>query len=389
MRLAACLFVSMAIACGDAAPTQLDLEVVAEASWGIDDYQVRVGDRAALASAQQRLTVLLPDELAGHPAQVQVWGLVDGIQVAYGKAMVIPSKSATVPTQVTLGKVECSTWCEPGAQSCEGDARVECRQGANGCVGWGPSTPCPEATPYCSNGSCDATCTDECAPGATRCQSSATVQTCGEHDSDPCRDWSTPAACPGGTTCDDGACESTTTCDATSCTMPDPPTCLNPTTVRTFSGPGTCGSDGRCDYPHTDSPCATQCIAGECCSAKTCTQMGYECGSGWDGCMGVVTCSTCMGNSGCAMNHCVDDVVFEHYDPDDTEYPECPSSAHKVDECEGNNFNPDAAICVKNAIPAANVRAHGSFDPAPCPPGYHEAAFYYCAFSYHRICIKD
>ena len=49
-------------------------------------------------------------------------------------------------------------------------------------------------------------CTDECPAGAGECLSTTSERTCGEFDTDPCREWSPPTACPGVEECTMGRC---------------------------------------------------------------------------------------------------------------------------------------------------------------------------------------
>jgi hypothetical protein len=70
----------------------------------------------------------------------------------------------------------------------------------------------------------------------------------------------TEQSCPNG--CKDGKCL-TDPCAAITCTTPDPPKCLDATTLRTYSSPGTC-KDKQCSYPHQDQTCPNGCDNGAC-----------------------------------------------------------------------------------------------------------------------------
>ena len=93
-------------------------------------------------------------------------------------------------------------------------------------------------------------------------------------------------------------------CVALTCASYPPPTCgaqsngcggatafCNPCTLPATCGGG--GTPGQCGYPD----------AG--CSPQTCLSLGYQCGSGSNGCGGTVSCGTCPSGSGCSNNVCV------------------------------------------------------------------------------------
>jgi hypothetical protein len=88
-------------------------------------------------------------------------------------------------------------------------------------------------------------------------------RTCGQHDSDPCRDWSSPTACASDETCTNGACA----CDDARCTQPPARTCstINGSpTERSYPSTGTCGPTDDCEYTPTDEYCFYGCGANRC-----------------------------------------------------------------------------------------------------------------------------
>ncbi len=102
----------------------------------------------------------------------------------------------------------CGDECaEPGERRCEGAGYRQCGQhDGDDCLEWSEITPCGEGE-TCTGGVCSGeTCTDECAEGAADCQDNG-VRTCGQHDADPCLEWSTVEPCGDGETCIDGRCE--------------------------------------------------------------------------------------------------------------------------------------------------------------------------------------
>ncbi len=113
----------------------------------------------------------------------------------------------------------------PNCPTCDACANVTCTTPPSVCFG--------------SPGSCaDGACTYPFANGAT----------CDDDDS-----------CTGPDTCTNGVCAG----PAIPCTTPPASTCLDPSTLRTFASPGTCGG-GSCTYVPVDSTCALGCDQGAC-----------------------------------------------------------------------------------------------------------------------------
>jgi hypothetical protein len=201
----------------------------------------------------------------------------------------------------------CVDECATGSVRCAGSGAVErCGQAdADTCLDWLPEEACPTAT-TCESGVCKAAtaCTDECTAGATQC-SGAGVASCGQFDGDACLDWSPPAACPQGQTCSNGTCSATCqdecsdnvcagavwkqcgqldldpckelsagtscaledacvagVCDAKGgcssaplvCSMPPQSQCVDGSTLRVYQQNGTC-TGGTCDYGPKDVAC--------------------------------------------------------------------------------------------------------------------------------------
>lgn len=81
------------------------------------------------------------------------------------------------------------------------------------------------------------------------------------------------AAAADATSLDAMAPDAADPCAAVSCAQVPPPTCVGNTTLRTYSGAGTC-SMGQCVYPSTDTTCGDRCSQGACvvltCGATRC-----------------------------------------------------------------------------------------------------------------------
>ncbi len=316
-RRLAILF-ALLTACGST--TRLDLSIESDPSLPIDHYLVVVEGRAATASVTPRLAVIVSDDIAGRDVTIEVWGLDDGRQVAYGAATARPSRGDSVDAAVTLAPVACGLFCEVGETACSRDGITTCRRDGN-CLEWSEPALCPTTAPACSNGACAAECVDECQPGETRCDSAATQRTCGHYDGDSCLDWSEPTACTGAQTCSTDRCSET--CTGASCmgpdagvdalpdAAPDAPTCAStPCDILPQ-----CGCDGgmACDYSVTiDALYCRPADAGATsttrCDDSTHCAPGYTCAkyNGYGTCRPYCTSTADCGTRGL----CVD--PFDH-----------------------------------------------------------------------------
>jgi hypothetical protein len=100
----------------------------------------------------------------------------------------------------------CSDECPAdGELVCDADGYRQCgQQDDDSCLEWSTVTSCPSGE-TCSNGICSGTCADECAQGEKDCDGGG-VRTCGEHDADPCFDWSPVEPCGEAEVCQGGQC---------------------------------------------------------------------------------------------------------------------------------------------------------------------------------------
>ncbi|RLD10090.1 MAG: hypothetical protein DRI44_06920, partial [Chlamydiae bacterium] len=63
----------------------------------------------------------------------------------------------------------------------------------------------------------------------------------------------------------------------------------------------------QCDYVECDSACCDNgqtCYSANCCTPKTCSQQGYECGSQTDTCGNTISCGSCGSNEECKNGKC-------------------------------------------------------------------------------------
>jgi hypothetical protein len=249
------VWLSLLFACAPPSDTRLELAISSSAP--VDHYEVSVGARSTLADPAAAVDVDLPDALAGQPQTVQVWGLDEREAVAYGTVTVAPILHQTVDAHVDLGALACGV-CTVGETTCAGSGTQTCVMGSAGCPHWSAVTACPASAPACSNGTCGATCVDDCTTGQTECDTASSIRTCGEFDTDACLDWSPSMPCAHGQVCTNGAC---VTCpiDGTTCDDDDPCTVNDTCEAGACSGlpkctsapadaTPTCGSDGTCGF---------------------------------------------------------------------------------------------------------------------------------------------
>ena len=98
------------------------------------------------------------------------------------------------------------------ASGCNGGVPQQCALAASGCFALQNDAACP-AGQVCGHGTCQATCTDQCTAGTSQCSGAASVQVCGSYGTAPCTTWSPAKACPAGQTCAGGVCQSPTCSD--------------------------------------------------------------------------------------------------------------------------------------------------------------------------------
>jgi hypothetical protein len=184
------------------------------------------------------------------------------------------------------GSLGCSDDCAaPGLFSCaspEQNALVVCADfDADGCLEWGGLTTCP-ADQTCVDGACQATgCSDECVLGASECVGDG-VRSCGQHDADPCLEWSDVVGCPEGQSCSQGSCTAScadecevdaTKCDGNgvrSCGQHDSDPCLDWSAVAPCDEGEACqqGVCSKSQCTEEGDPCT--CGANECCTGHCC-----------------------------------------------------------------------------------------------------------------------
>jgi hypothetical protein len=236
------LALSLLTACAGDASTRI--RVTVEAPLELDQLELELQERSTLVDRQPVLEIIVPDAMAGQPAELRVWGVVDGEQVAYGKIGVVAKLHDHVDVTIALVARTCAAAaCARNALTCDGDAITTCEVAADGCLVWSPATACPSDAPFCSNGRCAVDCADECDVGGRECSSAEARRECGEFDTDACRDWGPAIACGATAVCSDGACDSPSCPEGDACDDDDP------CTMDDRCAEGTCAGEPLCPTP--------------------------------------------------------------------------------------------------------------------------------------------
>jgi hypothetical protein len=197
-------------ACSGKSSTQIHASVVFDDNFGLNALLVNANGETRSVDALHDLTISVPDSWAGKPMVFAVAGLIDTDKKSYGKVEVTPKLNDTVDVEMTLQPLQCAQPCAEGATRCEGNGVATCLV-VDTCSVWSQPVDCDLSLPFCSDGKCAATCTDECTADALVCDGTGATKSCGQADSDTCLDWKDPIACPAAQTCSNGACRSTCT----------------------------------------------------------------------------------------------------------------------------------------------------------------------------------
>jgi hypothetical protein len=274
-------------ACGSAEPTAVDLTVAHDAIPAVSDIDVTIAGQTRSMVIHDTIRLVLPDAWADRSLLIEVDGRRGEVILAHGSAPVTPRLGEIVPVMVTLRAVPCDALCAAGEQACLDGGVVSCElRQVDGCLAWGPPVPCPEDQPSCSSGVCAVSCVDECASGERECVGHGAVRTCGQADDDSCTDWQDRVDCAPGTACTDGVCQATCT-DA--CQLGDSQCAGAAATM-------TCGrDDDGCTawQAAVDCGAGTACVDGSC--VLTCHD---DCSAGAMRCVGRDRLQICADHDG-------------------------------------------------------------------------------------------
>jgi hypothetical protein len=187
--------------------TKISALVEYDDTWQLESLLIRSRGEPRVLKAAHDVTLVIPDDWAGAAVTFEMWGLVtDATKKAYAKIDVTPVLDDTIDATLSLRLLDCSTPCTVGANRCDGDAGVATCLDVEGCGVWSQPVACDAQLPFCSDGNCAATCTDECSVGATQCDGTGATKSCGQADADSCLEWKPSVACGAGQTCTAGAC---------------------------------------------------------------------------------------------------------------------------------------------------------------------------------------
>jgi hypothetical protein len=94
----------------------------------------------------------------------------------------------------------CTDDCVVGERACQDNGFVVCGEfDDDPCRDWSEPIEC-DSDKICEEGQCQIACSDQCQVGGRRCTGEA-YQECGDHDDDPCLDWSADIPCADGKIC--------------------------------------------------------------------------------------------------------------------------------------------------------------------------------------------
>jgi hypothetical protein len=123
------VLVIAAAGCDEGPGTSVQVALQYDDALGLDTAEVTVGNRTESARIAHQLLLLIPDELAGKEAAMEVWGRAAGKRAAFGTAAVAPQRGQTITVSLTLAA--CTPACDGDVlQLCAGQT-VDCALGCS------------------------------------------------------------------------------------------------------------------------------------------------------------------------------------------------------------------------------------------------------------------
>lgn len=215
----------------------------------------------------------------------------------------------------------CVDECEAGEQVCDGDAGYRsCGQhDEDSCLELSAVVTCTDGS-VCETDRCVAPCRDECPVGGTLCADENTVATCGNFDSDICRESGSPISCGSGERCEQGTCVDENTACTNECANAGEVVCFGDA-VRTCGSfdsdacldlgpPVACGPGDVCSAGQCQAFCVDECSTpgeDECAGdgVRTCGDADN------DGCLEWSAAVACTGGTYCSEGSCVETCTDE------------------------------------------------------------------------------
>ena len=302
------MFFGQSLGCSET-PTSLRVHLVYEKSWSLDHVELSIADLSDEISIASELTILLPEDVTGKLHTLTVHAFHGEERFAYGQADVVPLRGEEVDVTVTLTRLPCGAWCQPGQTQCRADGIVLCEQRDDDhCFEWSDRLPCSTETPYCSLGQCSSECIHECAEGERRCAGPSALQVCGQGDSDPCLEWLDIVTCPAGDSCSSGNCRSECVDECTlgeiECSGASLQECadLNLDGCTEWGPPITCPDGQTCNENKCEAidECTDECSENECSEL-----VFHECGQfDRDSCLDRSPGTSCVSTDACIEGSC-------------------------------------------------------------------------------------
>ncbi len=165
------LLLAVAGACGDGGTsgTTIDVSVVYDQTWELDEISGSIADRTVLLNATSQIRMTVPDAWAGTEVRIELVGMRDGAPFASGGTTVIPVLGDTLSDEIHLALLSCANTCTEGTSMCKADGVVRCEQRADSCFDWAMPVACAAETPHCVDGVCVAE------PGVVRPSNADTI----------------------------------------------------------------------------------------------------------------------------------------------------------------------------------------------------------------------
>ena len=276
----------------------------------------------------KKLTVISPKSVTGT-----FCGLVAESVIVNGKS-ILTEKDGNCLTFTVKSEPPCTNECSTfGAKQCSGTTGYKTcgNYDPDSCLEWSSVTKCPTGQ-TCSSGVCQTTCTPKtcaslkyacgsasdgcgktlncgtCASGkicnANKCVVCVpnTVSGCKVCKSDGSAWVDTDSKCASGQKCQNGVCVAICT---PTCTTSGAKQCSGTASYQICALSGGCLKWGAATACPTGQTCSGTGVCKTRCTPKTCSSLGYTCGTASDGCGKTLNCGTCASGKVCVSGKCL------------------------------------------------------------------------------------